>query len=78
VGADAPGVGAAPTKVDADVAAVGPTQLLQRLPERRDIGLRFRIALGERVEQANPPLALALLRAGRKRPRSSRAADKGG
>jgi hypothetical protein len=75
VGVDAPGVGAAPTKVDADVAAVGPTQLLQRLPERRDIGLHFRIALDERVEQANPAHALALLRADRKRPRSSRAAE---
>src|SRR5262245_11997866 len=35
MGADAPGVGGAPAIVDADVAAVAPAELFERLPERR-------------------------------------------
>jgi hypothetical protein len=55
--------------------ALGPAQLLQRLPECRDIGLHFRIALGERIEHADPPHPLALLRPRRERPRRCRAAE---
>ena len=78
LGADARGICVAPARVDADVAAVGPAQLLQRLPERREGGLHFRVGLGERAQHTNPldPPA-ALLRARRKRPSRSRAAEKG-
>ena len=75
LGADAPGVGAAPAIVDAGVAAVGPPQLLQRLPERREIGLHCWIVLGERIQHANPSDAVGLLRARREGPRCRRAAE---
>jgi hypothetical protein len=68
LGADAPGVGSAPAIVDADVAAVGPAQLLEGLPERRDVGLHLRIVLGERIQHANPSDAVGLLRSRRERP----------
>src|SRR5262245_48715777 len=39
-------IAAAPADVDPHIAAVGSTQLLQPSHKRRDMGLRFRIALG--------------------------------
>src|SRR5215475_4733025 len=54
MGADASGVGAAPAIIDADVAAVTPAELFERLSERHQIGLYFRIILDERVEHADP------------------------
>ena len=58
-----------PAVVDPHVAAVGPAQLLQRLQERRDAGLAFRIVRGHVHEHADAPHALGLLRPRRERPR---------
>src|SRR5262249_42186926 len=74
-GANATGSAAAPAVADAYVAALGPAQLLQRLPECRDVGVHFRIALGERIEHADAPHPLGLLRACRDRPSGYTAAD---
>src|SRR5262245_6756653 len=67
------GIACGPAIVDAHVAAVGPAQFLQPLHERREAGLTFRIARGQRMEHAYAPYPLALLRARRERP-SRRAA----
>src|SRR5262245_64094008 len=67
------GIACGPAIVDAHVAAVGPAQFLQPLHERREAGLTFRIARGQRMEHAYAPYPLALLRARRERPRRSRA-----
>jgi len=48
--------------------------LLQLLQERTDANLIFRIIRGRRLDDADPPHALSLLRAYRDRPRS-RAAE---
>ena len=48
----------------------------QRLQERRDAGLTFRIVRGCGQEHADAPHPLGLLRARRKRPRGRRAAEK--
>src|SRR5215470_8726779 len=68
MGADASGVGASPAIIDADVAAVTPAELFERLPERHQIGLYFRIILDERVEHADPT-ETNRLRLRRERPR---------
>ena len=65
-----------PASVDPDVAALRPPELLESLPERRDVGLCFRVALGIAHQHADPPHPLALLRPRRKRPRDGRAAEK--
>src|SRR5262245_66251635 len=67
------GIACGPAIGDAHVAAVGPAQFLQPLHERREAGLTFRIARGQRMEHAYAPYPLALLRARRERPRRSRA-----
>jgi hypothetical protein len=67
IGAYARGVGTAPAIVEADVAAVAPTELFKRLPQRRLVRLCVRIALGERTKHADAPHALALLRPRRER-----------
>src|SRR5258706_2734390 len=64
-----------PAGVDPHVAAVGPAQLLQPLRERCDAGLPLQIVRGEWHEHADVPHALALLRAGRERPRGRRTAE---
>ena len=61
-----------PAILDPDVAALRPSELLESLPERRDAGLCFRVALGIRHQHANPPGAI--LRAHTQRRRESRAA----
>src|SRR5262245_22429623 len=68
------GIACGPAIVDAHVAAVGPAKFLQPLHERREAGLTFRIARGQRMEHAYAPYPLALLRARRERP-SRRAAN---
>src|SRR5262249_53849341 len=65
----------APARVDLNVAAFGPSQLLQSLLECGQVSLKFRVALGMRHQHADAPHALALLRARGKRPRS-RAGEK--
>jgi hypothetical protein len=61
------GVIAKPPKVHPYVAAIGPTQARKRLRERRVARLRLRIIFIERHEHADPPHAVALLRARRDR-----------
>src|SRR5262245_17648703 len=61
-------VARSPVIVRPDVACFRPTQVLQRLAERRNARLCLRIALGKAHQHADPPHALALLRARRDRP----------
>ena len=68
--------GCRPASVDPDVAVLHPPKLLESLPERRDIGLSFPVALGKRHQHADPPHLVALLRTRRKRPHRRRAAEK--
>jgi hypothetical protein len=68
------GVSASITKVHPHVAAIGPTQVRKRLRKRRDPGLRHGIVFVVRVEHADAPYAVALLRPRRQRP-YGRAAD---
>src|SRR5262249_28857469 len=70
----ATGVARCPTNVDADVATIGPAQLLQPLQERRETRLSFRIVGGEVHEDADLPHLTGLLRARRERP-GGRAAE---
>src|SRR6516225_2160550 len=65
----------APAGVDPHIAALVPAQLLQRLQERRDLRLTFRIGGGHVHEHTYAPHALGLLRACRERPRGCRAAE---
>ncbi len=60
--------------IKVDIAALGPTELLQFLPQRRDHSLCRRIGLGIPHQHTDPPHPLGLLRARRKRP-CSRAAE---
>jgi hypothetical protein len=64
----------APPDVDLHIAPDGPTQLLQRLQERPDAGLKFRIVRGYGQEHLDASHPLALLRARRNRP-TRRAAE---
>ena len=59
-----------PASVDPDVAALRPPELLESLPERRDPGLSFPVALGKRHQHADPPHPVGLLRARGERPRT--------
>src|SRR5215475_2640063 len=68
-------VTAEPTKVHPHVAAIGPTQVRNRLRERRDDSLRQGIGFVERHEHADAPDPPVLLRARRERPRRRRAAE---
>src|SRR5262245_13328403 len=68
MGADACGVSSTPSIIDTDAVAVVPAQLLQRLAESLEIVLLLNI-FGERIEHADAPHALTLLRARHKRPR---------
>src|SRR5262249_11945669 len=54
---------------DFDIASLDPTQLPKAFMKCNKQGLRFGIALGQIQENADPPNALALLRARRQRPR---------
>src|SRR5262249_36744541 len=68
-------VAAVPPKVYPHVAAIGPTQARKRLCERGNVNLPHGIVFVPRHEQADPPHAVALLRARRERPRGDRAAE---
>src|SRR3954454_15243542 len=65
-----------PARVDPDVAGLRPSELLQSLPESRDAGLAFRIAISIRHQHADAPHTVRLLRACPERPSSRRAAEK--
>src|SRR5262245_15855200 len=73
MGADACGVSSTPSIIDTDAVAVVPAQLLQRLAESLEIVLLLNI-FGERIEHADAPHALTLLRARHQRP-SCRSAE---
>ena len=64
-----------PTRVNRMLRPSAHPELLKSLPERRDAGLSFRVALGEGHQHADAPHAIGLLRARRERPRSRRAAE---
>src|SRR5262249_48369584 len=72
--AKAVGIAGPPARVNLQVAALGPAQLLQALQERRNAGLTLWI-VGHGHEHGDPPHSLALLRARCKRPRGSRTAE---
>src|SRR5215831_1938957 len=67
-------IGRCPPDVDLHIAPDGPTQLLQRLQECPDAGLKFRIVRGYGQEHPDAPHAVALLRMRRERP-NRRAAE---
>jgi len=56
-------------KIDLNIAADGPAELLKSLPERRGAELSLRIVLGVEHQHADPPHTLYLLRPRRQRPR---------
>src|SRR5262249_55132115 len=68
----------APTILDPQIAAVRPTQLLQRVAEHRDARLDFTISLGKHDQRPDAPNTIALLRPRRRRRcnRCRRAGDK--
>jgi hypothetical protein len=68
VSANLGGIGRGPAGVDPHVAADDPAQLRQRLQERSDPGLKFRVVRGCGQDDADAPHPLALLRARRQRP----------
>src|SRR5262249_37153226 len=67
-------IGRRPTRVDSDVSALHPPELLESVAERCDPGLSFLIARVVRHQHADPPHPIGL-RARRERPRG-RTADK--
>ena len=69
------GVERGPAVINSDVAALQPPELLQPLAERRDEAPSIRVALGIRHQHADASQPVALLRARRQRPSSSRAAE---
>jgi hypothetical protein len=69
-------VASEPAIVNLDLAALGPTQLPERLPKRGNAGLSFRIAFRKIHQHANAPHPLALLRPRRERPSRCRASEK--
>jgi len=64
-----------PTIIDAKIAALAPSQLLQPLFEGGGPGPRAGVALGQSGQNTDPPHPLALLCARRERPRGHRAAE---
>src|SRR5215472_18459060 len=74
--ANALGVARSPADVNANVAAIDPARLRQRLCERQDTGLPLWIVRRVRHEHADPPHAVTL-RARRERPHSCRPAERG-
>jgi hypothetical protein len=61
-------IGSGPAGVDPHVATNAPTRGLQLLQKRADEGLKSLVVCGRGEHYANPPHALALLRARRERP----------
>jgi hypothetical protein len=65
----------APTVIYPQVAADGPTRLLQSLQECRDVGLRLGLVRAREHEYTDASYAIGLLRMRRERPRRCRAAE---
>jgi hypothetical protein len=61
-------IGCGPANVEPYLAAVGPPELLEFLPKRRDKGLSLRVVLGRRHQHADSPHPVSLLRACGNRP----------
>ena len=61
------GAACGPSVLDLQVAADGPAQLLQPLPECSVADLSFRVIRSHARQQTDPPHALRLLRARRER-----------
>src|SRR3984885_11341764 len=70
------GVAAGPTNVEADIAALHPTQILKAALKGCDAGLSFIITFGVWHQHSDAPHGLALLRACSERPRCRRSAEK--
>jgi hypothetical protein len=66
------GIGRGPAGVNPQVTANGPARQRERLQERPDAALIFRIVRGGSQEHANVPHALGLLCMRRTRPRAGR------
>src|SRR4029077_1051342 len=65
-----------PASVDLGVTALGPPELLEFLPERRDMGLCFRVGLGIAHQHTNPSHTVGVLRARRDRQRRRAAEER--
>jgi hypothetical protein len=63
--------------IETKIAALRPSELFKRLPERRQACLRFRIVFGVAGQYTDAPHAVGLLRVDRKRPCGGSAAEKG-
>src|SRR5262249_32144665 len=74
-GAYSLGIRGGKANIDLEIAPLLPAQPIQFPPERRDLGLCGRIALGIPHQHADAPHPLALLRAHRERPRCYRATE---
>jgi hypothetical protein len=61
-----------PASVDPDIAAFGPPEFLESLPECGHVSLKFWVALGMRHQHADTSYSLGLLRT-----RSTRPPDRG-
>src|SRR5262249_29670132 len=61
--------------IKVDIAALGPTELLQFLPQRRDHSLCRRIGLGIIHQHTDPPHPVGLLCSRRERPSRGSAAE---
>ena len=55
--------------IDLNIAVLPPSERLDTLPKCSDADLNFRVVLGEWMQKYDPPHAIGLLRAHRKRPR---------
>src|SRR5215813_11339454 len=74
-GLDPGGIAGGPAMIKSKVAALRPSQFLQRLMERLHHRLRFQIAFGKVRQHPDAPHLLALLRARCEWPRRRRAAE---
>src|SRR5262249_22171788 len=64
-----------PARIDLNVAPFRPSQLLQSLTESGQVVMKFRVVLGMRHQNADPPFSLDLLRTRRERRCGGRTAE---
>src|SRR5512144_1668003 len=76
MGSEAVAITTTPALIDLQISALSPPHLLQRLFQRLDADLSFRVTLGVLYEHADAPHPLSLLRARDERPRGCRTANK--
>src|SRR5262249_18339816 len=69
------GAGGRKTNIDADIAALRPSEPLELLSKFHDARLGFRIVLGQAHQHPDAPHCLRLLRARRERPSDGSAAE---